>query len=139
MPGPGSQACPKSEPRKKAKARGKRAEQKVEQSVRAACVLRDGDCRVGSILNRLFVLTFCRCGGESEWAHLGDQRRFKTRGQEPEARHTTTGSLMLCTEHHQDYDQHRLEIEPLTESGADGTLRFVKGGLSVLSIPKGTV
>jgi len=132
------QAAPKPEPKKRVKDRAKRAEQKVEQFVRAQCVLRDGDCRVGSILNRLFVLTFCRCGGESEWAHLEDKRRFKTRGQDPEVRHTTAGSLMLCTEHHQDYDQHRLEIEPLTEAGADGRLRIVRNGLSVLSIPKGT-
>jgi hypothetical protein len=51
------------------------------------------------------------CDGVSEWAHLGDKKRFKTRGQAPEVRHTTAGSLMLCTKHHQDYDAGRMVIE----------------------------
>jgi hypothetical protein len=127
----GGVACPTPEPKKREKARGKRAEQKVEQAVRAACVLRDGDCRLqGSYVGY--------CGGESEWAHMPDKRRSKTRGQEPEVRHTTAGSLMLCSLHHALLDTHRMTIEAMTEQGADSTLRIVKDGVSVLSIPKGT-
>jgi hypothetical protein len=50
------------------------------------------------------------CEGRSEWAHLGDQKRFKTRGKPPEERHTTAGSLMLCRFHHRAYDTGRLRI-----------------------------
>jgi hypothetical protein len=51
------------------------------------------------------------CHGVSEWAHLGDKKRFKTRGQAPEIRHTTAGSLMLCQKHHADYDAGRMAID----------------------------
>jgi hypothetical protein len=64
------------------------------------------------------------CDGASEWAHLEDKRRFKTVGMEPEERHTTGGSLMLCKSHHVAYDRHRIKITILSRAGADGPLRF---------------
>jgi hypothetical protein len=105
----------KPEPRKRVKGRKQRLESRVIKAVRALCVTRDGDCRIANWednpddwheddLDQW-------CEGASEWAHLGDKKRFKTRGQAPEIRHTTAGSLMLCTKHHQDYDQGRMTID----------------------------
>lgn len=112
----------KPEPLKRAKARRKRQEAKVVKSVRAQVEARDGLCRLyrDAYLQRRF-LAAGMCEGASEWAHLGDMRRFKTRGKAPELRHTTAGSLMLCTKHHQDYDQGRMVIEG---HDANGVLRF---------------
>ena len=120
--------CPKPEPRKTAKARETREARKVVTAVRARCVERDGACRVKG-------WPFGECVGPSEWAHLEQYRRFKTRGQRPEQRHTTAGSVILCRYHHHLYDAHQLEIHPLTTLGADGTLRLRVGGVTVLSIP----
>jgi hypothetical protein len=67
------------------------------------------------------------CDGPSQWAHLGDKKRAKTRGMKPDARHTTEGSLMLCRRHHDRYDGRQmpsLRIKALTEHGADGPLEF---------------
>lgn len=107
----------------------KRVESQIVQQVRAACVERDGHCRLiwGTVLqkdeHRGPDLDYCSI--KSEWAHLGDKKRFKTRGQEPAERHCTTGSLMLCDRHHRMYDiEHTLTITPLTERGADGPLKF---------------
>jgi hypothetical protein len=125
-------ACPKPEKRARAKARVKRQASAVEQRVRAQVVARDGDCRVGA---SGWPAVFGPCGGESEWAHLEDKRRFKTRGQPAEVRHTTAGSLMLCTAHHRAYDLHELFITPLTGLGADSTLRMIHHHISVLSLP----
>jgi hypothetical protein len=113
---------PKPEPWKRVKARRKRQEARHAGEVRADVERRDGYCRLrGSD-------EFGPCGGASEWAHLGDKRRFKTRGMAPEDRHTTADSLMLCTRHHQDgpfaYDRNRMTIEKMTTEGADGPLRF---------------
>jgi hypothetical protein len=121
----------KPELRRRVKGRAKRQEKKVVDRVRAQCVARDGDCRIGHATS-----LFGACSGESEWAHLEGSRRFETRGQDPEDRHTTAGSLMACTAHHQMYDRHELAIEPLMPEGADSTLRFVWNGISVLSVPK---
>jgi hypothetical protein len=98
-------ALAKLEPRKRVKARKRRHAAKVVKSVRAQCVERDGYCRAG--WDRPVAL----CHGVSEWAHLGDKKRFKTRGQAPEIRHTTAGSLMLCQKHHADYDAGRMAID----------------------------
>jgi hypothetical protein len=107
---------PKPEPRKRVKGRKQRHAAKVVQSVRQQVVERDGYCRAMPGTYPTFIGDKGRalvglCDGVSEWAHLGDKKRFKTRGQAPEVRHTTAGSLMLCTKHHQDYDAGRMVIE----------------------------
>jgi hypothetical protein len=132
MPGPGSMPCPKPEPKAKSKARAKRHEAAIIQQVRAQCVERDGPCRVGGT-----TTLFGPCRGDSEWCHLGDMKRFKTRGQEPWLRHTTAGSFMGCTLHHRYYDAYELTIEPIDSAlGANGVLRIKQGSVSVLSVPR---
>jgi hypothetical protein len=123
-------AAPKPESRKRVKARATRAARAVVTRVRAACVARDGRCRLaGTLLGN-------SCYGRSEWAHLRGYRRSKTLGQPAEQRHCTEGSVMLCAFHHAVYDRHELTIEPLTELGANGTLRVQGGGVSVPSVPR---
>jgi hypothetical protein len=126
--------CPKPEARAKSKARARRHESAIIQQVRARCVARDGDCRLGHAGRWLDIGL---CGGESEWAHAAGFRRFETRGKDAAERHLTAGSLMLCSKHHQAFDSHVLDIEPLdTALGADGVLRIRQGNISVLSVPK---
>jgi hypothetical protein len=118
---------PKPEPRKRIKARAKRKEQAVAAKVRAKVDAADGRCRIGK-----FQDVFGVCGPRSEWAHFGEHKRFKTRGHDPEVRHTTAGSLMLCDVHHYAYDKgtgdKRLQIEAVTEDDCDGPLIFTMGG-----------
>ena len=115
--------------RKQVKAKARRTEAAVKKAVRAACVERDGRCRVNSCrLTGAYM-----ADGVSEWAHLHVKRRSKTRGLPPEERHTTAGSLILRREFHDAYDgrtRPRLIIEPLTDRGADGPLKFTYGGRS---------
>jgi hypothetical protein len=118
----------KPEPRARVKGRKDRKETGVKQLVRALCVDRDGDCRLQKVPRFL-------CSGESEWAHLGDQKRARTRGMEPEERHTTAGSLMLCTGHHRAYDSGRMQIDELTPDGADGPLAFSSAGKVLYTEP----
>lgn len=113
-------AIPKPEPRKKVKGRKQRAAAKVVKSVRAQCVARDGVCRFSNQPVLLLVLLGA-CQGKSEWAHLGEHRRAKTRGMAPDVRHTTAGSLMLCTRHHAAYDRHDFDILA-SGRGADAAL-----------------
>lgn len=101
-------------PTARSRAKRRRADEKVASKVRAACVERDGYCRLGF-----------DCDGRSEWAHLGDRRRAKTRGMAPTHRHSTAHSLMLCTRHHRRYDNRLIEIEPLTAEGANGPIRYM--------------
>lgn len=128
---------PKGPTRKQLKARADRGEAKVKKSVRAQCDARDGDCRIGwhnavdEIKDvygpELFVPSlYDGCDGPPQWAHLHSHRRSQTRGQAATKRHTTAGSLMLCAEHHQQYDAHQLQIRCLTRQGADGPLRFTR-------------
>lgn len=121
----------KPERRKLVKARAHQAEVKVISAVRAKTSRRDGPCRLAWVcaMPRRWdgVEAFGACRGPSEWAHLGAHRRCKTRGQPPEARHTTAGSLMMCKRHHNAYDDHRIEITPMTPRGADGPLRWTCG------------
>jgi len=103
------------------KRRKQRQARTVVTSIREQCFERDGYCRF--FLDTTFGV-YCYpegCKGPSEWAHLGEKKRFKTRGQPPEERHTTGGSLMLCRFHHHAYDRGDLAI-----IGADAnlTLRF---------------
>lgn len=118
-------ACQKPESRKRIKAKKYRAEMKVEQSVRAACVERDGWCRIYRDFGPV-CMEQKLCSGPSEWAHL--EPRARTRGMAPEQRHNTATSLMLCKKHHDDFDGKiggkKLSIEPETDKGADGPLRF---------------
>ena len=125
-------AIPKPEPRKRSKARKDRQEAKVAKDVRAECVLRDGYCAMQRIAH--LVVGSCGesavgvgCDGPSEWAHMHDRRRSKTRGQAPEIRHDPKYSLMLCQSHHAQYDGRqipRLFITKLTHKGANGPLKF---------------
>ena len=115
---------PKPELRARTKRRQKRLAAKVVKAVRAQCVTRDDYCRchwlahgVGDWIGPGVDL----CRGPSEWAHLGEQKRFKTRGQPATVRHTTAGSLILCRRHHHDYDQGRLIIDG---DDANGRLDF---------------
>jgi hypothetical protein len=120
--------------RKAEKAKAGRAEGKVKGLVRAHVAARDGACRIGllhsgdsMVLSTTLHSRDLACDGPSEWAHLAEKRRSKTRGQAPEVRHTTADSLILCRRHHARYDgreRPRLEIEALSARGADGPLRF---------------
>lgn len=112
--------------RKQSKSRKDRTEAAVKKAVRAECAERDGACRIGDWeMNPDDIhdddLESDPCDGRSEWAHLGEKKRFKTRGQAPEVRHTTAGSLMLCRHHHGRYDAGKLTI---TGASADGVLEF---------------
>lgn len=116
--------------RRQEKAKKDRAEDKVAKAVRAACVERDGPCRLftewlvknegwafGAALNS-------GCSGDSEWAHLKGHRRSHTRGMAPEVRHDTQHTLILCRRHHQAEEAGTLRITALTRKGADGPLKF---------------
>lgn len=105
-------ALSKGRTRRQLKATRDRLEAKVKRDVRAACVERDGGCRLAE----------CgRCEGAIEWCHLGEWKRSKTRGMAPEERHSTRGSFMACTHHHQLYDRGELVIE-YGPDGANGPL-----------------
>jgi len=107
---------PKPVKRVTVKRRRQRQARKVVQSVRAQCVERDGYCRASGMGRygwndgRIWRNFISLCHGQSEWAHLGEKKRFKTRRQAPEVRHTTAGSLMLCRFHHRAYDRGKLRI-----------------------------
>ena len=119
-----SRAIPKPEPRARVKARRRRQEATIVRTVRAQVAQRDGFCRLrGTPLDG--------CAGRSEWAHFGQDRRARTRGRAPEARHRTDGTLMLCTIHHRAYDVSRqlsifavMEPPRMEYRGADGPLEF---------------
>lgn len=117
---------PKGRTRKQLKARRDRDEAKVKRAVRAACLERDGYCRVWP--SRVHI--DLELAGPSEWAHMHVARRSKTRGQDATERHATATSLMLCRAHHTAYDGKTLVIEALTDKGADGPLKFTYGGRS---------
>lgn len=122
-------AHPKGRTRKQIKAKADRAEALVERLTRAACVVRDGECRYHSATSKyddvfVNVVPDWKCGGPSQWSHFGAKRRARTRGMEPEERHTTAGSLMLCLPIHEAYDAGLLKITALTRHGCDGRLKF---------------
>jgi hypothetical protein len=91
----------------------RRKEAAVIAKVRAACVERDGHCRV--------MKFYPACSRVSTWAHLGEWRRCFTRGMAAEQRHHTKGSLMLCESHHKAYDMHLWDIS-YGEAGANGPI-----------------
>jgi len=110
----------KPEPLARERARRKRHERAVTRLVREQVARRDGYCRVRPWSQRWYLQS---CEGRSEWAHLSDHRRARTRGRAPERRHTTAGTVMLCARHHRLYDEARsFDIIQLTEHGADGPI-----------------
>jgi hypothetical protein len=121
-------AQPRPEPQKRVKARSKRETAKIVRMVRAACVDRDGRCRYANDVHVAALddgrACITACEGESEWAHLEDKQRFKTRCQLPLERHTTQHSAMLCSRHHELYDRGYLSLRFLTDLGADGPLAW---------------
>ena len=110
---------PKPEPRRRAKARAKRAEDEVKRRNRALVEARDGYCRL------LHRRQFGPCEGRSEWNHL--KKRSLTVNQDPEIRHSTRTSVMNCERHHDMVDDHVIKFEYLTTEGADGPMRFRQG------------
>jgi hypothetical protein len=116
--------------RSKAKAKARRLEVEVIAEVRPLVVERDGHCRLLSLTSPVYAVdamlkrAFGPCSGPSEWNHYGENRRSNTRGKSAEERHTTAGTMMNCERHHDDIDEHRIDVEDLTERGADGRLRF---------------
>ncbi len=93
------------------RAKRRRAEMSVAKVVRAACVARDGFCR---------LMGLTPCSGPSQWAHL--KKRSQTRGMAPEARHSTAYSMMACQKHHQMQETGEIHIS-LDDRGADGWIR----------------
>lgn len=118
---------------KAVKARKGRTEAKVKKDVREQCVERDGFCRVFSFREDVYQRVGS-CEGLSQHAHLGKARRCHTRGMDPEARHSTTTSAMLCDRHHDAYDEHKFDLEPVTDKGADGPMRLVKAGFAPIEV-----
>ena len=113
-------------------AQKKRAESAVVKRIRAEVASRDETgCRLRRRLSSghvHFPLTECRFAPSGpEWCHMDEMKRFQTRKMIPERRHATTHSFLGCNLHHTDYDHGRLKIEALTDSGADGRLRFTLG------------
>lgn len=125
---------PKGEKRATTKQRKDRGEALIKKLTRAACVLRDGHCRVRKAEVEIYgdgpsdwlSLDWSGhiCAGESEWAHFGKHKRARTRGQAADIRHTTAGSLMLCAAAHRAYDAGTLQITALTRKGCEGRLKF---------------
>lgn len=110
------------------KGKRKRAERKVVKAIRPQVEARDGYCRIST----LAISGLGDCAGPSEWAHFGEKKRARTRGMEPEKRHTVDGSLMLCRTHHHEYDYGELDIEALSAAdGTNGRLRYERGGVVV--------
>jgi len=108
-------ALPKGRTRKQVKAKRDRLEAKVKRAVRAACVERDGYCRMA------WHDVAGSCDGISEWAHLGEWKRCWTRGMPADDRHHTKGSFMLCRKHHREYDSGKIFII-YGNHGANGQL-----------------
>lgn len=95
------------------RAKRKRADDAHRLGIRAACVLRDGYCKF-AILGG--------CQGLSEHCHLGEKKRARTRGMDPEIRHTMEGSCMACTFHHHEEEQGRLKLSMFPYVGANGPM-----------------
>jgi hypothetical protein len=99
------------------RAKRRRAEDPVKRNVRAECVERDGYCKLTSLSAWTGL-----CIGASEWMHLGDKKRARTRGMKPEFRHTTAGSMMGCDLHHDLYDEGEIALA-MGPDGANGPMR----------------
>lgn len=104
-------------PTARARAKRRRAEAPVASGVRAQCVDRDGYCR---------FMGLSPCAGPSQWMHLEEKKRARTRGMKPEERHTTSHSMMGCERHHGLYDTGQIQIA-MTERGADAPINATYG------------
>jgi hypothetical protein len=105
------------------RARKARKDALTAKDVRERVDERDGYCRyAGDAYLSGFPVPLC--AGSAEWAHFAGSKRFQTRGLPPTERHTTRGSLMLCTKHHRQYDAGTLAIRALTAKGCDGPLDY---------------
>ena len=91
------------------------------QVVRQACVDRDGYSRM---VSRGIYFAGLVNGGPTQWCHMRPYTRAQTRKMAPERRHSTKWTLMLTALEHSALDASRLEIEALTDRGADGPLRY---------------
>jgi hypothetical protein len=87
---------------------------------RARCERRDGECRIGYW--KVGEELFGECYGASEWNHF--DKRSLTMGEDPEERHATSKTGMLCASHHRMVDAHEIKHEALTEDGLDGPMAF---------------
>ena len=112
----------KPERRKRTKGRKSSKESARKRSIRARCIERDGYCRIGKDAD-----DYTDCIGPSGWAHFGEFKRTRTRGQDAERRHTTAGSFMACKAHHNDYDACELIIVAVDrDRGCDGELTYAR-------------
>lgn len=111
--------------RKRIKKRTAReAEVAVIGEVRQRVLDRDKDCRFPVSARWMMPCNFAPTG-EPEWAHRDGWRRARTVGQDPAARHTTAGSMMLCKAHHLAYDYGEIsDLAEDVELGADGKLKW---------------
>lgn len=100
------------------------SEATILKRIRTAVDLRDGQCRVA----RNLTAGMGPCWGPSQLAHFGRKRRCFTRNQPAEERHQVQWCLNLCAGHHRAYDEHRLQIIPLTPEVCDGRLVFERLG-----------
>lgn len=120
-------AIPKGLTRKELKAKVDYREQQIIKRNRAACVRRDGFCRIGH-WGDIAVKLFGECFGKSEWNHY--EKRSKTMNEPPEDRHSTRITGMLCATHHRMVDHDEILFEYQTEDGADQPMTFWPKGQS---------
>jgi hypothetical protein len=119
---------PKPTKRKAIKARQDRHEAAVIKAVRAACVERDGYCRVRQSHHYdkiLLDLDLLECAGSSQFTHLPPKTRAATRNMAPEERHGTAWTIQACRRHHDMIDgrqRPRIVVRCLTPDGADGPI-----------------
>lgn len=118
-------AIPKGPTRAELKGTEDYREQQIIKRNRAACVRRDGFCRIGH-WGESAIKLFGECYGTSQWNHF--DKRSLTRNEPPEDRHATWRTGMLCGTHHDLIDTHKILFRYLTPKGADGLMAFWKQG-----------
>lgn len=112
-------AHPKPEPLARVRNRKRRRDQTADKVTRELVRMRDLDCRFPKEAREWWP-----CRGPWTRAHLGEFKRFKTRGKPPEERHRVDQSCGLCAGHHADYDAGELAITFTTHRGADDPMEF---------------
>lgn len=118
-------AQPKGKTRKQIKSARDRREALIIKTVRAACVARDGYCRVTR--DMLTCEALGACAGASALCHLPPRTRGQTRKMDPEYRHGTPWCVMCCTRHHDMINRRRkpwLIVRCLSDRGLDGPVSF---------------
>lgn len=127
-------AFPKGKTRAEVKGSLDYRERQVITRNRARCERRDGPCRIGYW--SAGVQVFGECYGSSEWNHF--DKRSLTMNEDPEDRHATSRTGMLCNSHHRMVDAHEIKVESLTQDGADGRMAFwtEQGRLEEHEMPK---